>query len=79
MIEFVAGLPEFVKTSAKVLLAAPFAFHGWNGVRHLVWDMGKCTFAFPFLSFFFHSVAMDFFCFLSFLCALDEADLTVTI
>ncbi|KAH0833396.1 cytochrome b subunit of succinate dehydrogenase, Sdh3p [Lanmaoa asiatica] len=41
VIEFVAGLPDYVKTSAKVVLAAPFAFHGWNGVRHLVWDMGK--------------------------------------
>lgn len=44
VIELVAGLPDYVKTSAKVLLAAPFAFHGWNGVRHLAWDLGKCTF-----------------------------------
>ncbi|KAG8212839.1 cytochrome b subunit of succinate dehydrogenase, Sdh3p [Butyriboletus roseoflavus] len=42
VIEFVAGLPDYVKTSAKVVLAAPFAFHTWNGVRHLAWDMGKC-------------------------------------
>ncbi|KAN0092549.1 succinate dehydrogenase [Tylopilus felleus] len=41
VIELVAGLPDYVKTSAKVLLAAPFAFHGWNGVRHLAWDLGK--------------------------------------
>ena len=43
VIEFVAGLPDYVKTSAKVVLAAPFAFHGWNGIRHLAWDMGKCV------------------------------------
>lgn len=43
VIEFVAGLPDYVKTSARVLLAAPFALHGWNGIRHLLWDTGKCT------------------------------------
>lgn len=42
MIAYVAGLPAYIKTSAKLVLAAPFAFHGWNGVRHLAWDMGKC-------------------------------------
>jgi len=41
VIETVASLPEYVKTTAKVVLAAPFAFHGWNGVRHLTWDLGK--------------------------------------
>jgi succinate dehydrogenase (ubiquinone) cytochrome b560 subunit len=30
-----------------VILAAPFAFHSLNGLRHLSWDMGKCT---PFLT-----------------------------
>ncbi|KAJ7811525.1 succinate dehydrogenase cytochrome b560 subunit, partial [Mycena olivaceomarginata] len=30
-----------VDTPAKALLAAPFAFHGLNGIRHLSWDMGK--------------------------------------
>ncbi|KAJ7816506.1 hypothetical protein B0H14DRAFT_3475287 [Mycena olivaceomarginata] len=32
VVEFYAG---------KALLAAPFAFHGLNGIRHLSWDMGK--------------------------------------
>ncbi|KAG9316085.1 cytochrome b subunit of succinate dehydrogenase, Sdh3p [Chiua virens] len=41
VIEFVAGVPDYLKTTAKVVLAAPFAFHGFNGVRHLVWDTGK--------------------------------------
>ncbi|KAG7452491.1 SDHC, cytochrome b subunit of succinate dehydrogenase [Guyanagaster necrorhizus] len=38
IIEFVAGLPEVVKFAGKTILAAPFAYHSWNGVRHLVWD-----------------------------------------
>ncbi|KAG6372184.1 cytochrome b subunit of succinate dehydrogenase, Sdh3p [Boletus reticuloceps] len=41
VIEFVTGLPDYVKTTGKLVLAAPFAFHGWNGVRHLAWDLGK--------------------------------------
>lgn len=43
VIEFVGALPEAVKYTGKVLLAAPFAMHSWNGVRHLVWDTGRCT------------------------------------
>lgn len=38
----ISGLPEAVKYSAKVVLAAPFAFHTFNGIRHLGWDIGKC-------------------------------------
>ncbi|KAI0763347.1 succinate dehydrogenase cytochrome b560 subunit [Trametes elegans] len=41
VIEFVAGLPDAVKYAGKAILAAPFAFHSWNGLRHLSWDMGK--------------------------------------
>ncbi|CAK5270312.1 unnamed protein product [Mycena citricolor] len=41
LIEFVTGLPDAVKYSAKAILAAPFAFHSLNGVRHLLWDAGK--------------------------------------
>ena len=44
VIEFIAGLPDAVKYSGKVVLAAPFAFHSFNGLRHLGWDMGKCEF-----------------------------------
>jgi succinate dehydrogenase (ubiquinone) cytochrome b560 subunit len=43
VVEFVAGLPDGVKYAGKALLAAPFAFHGLNGIRHLGWDMGKCA------------------------------------
>ena len=42
VVEFVSGLPDAVKYAGKVILAAPFAFHSWNGLRHLSWDMGKC-------------------------------------
>ncbi|XP_015706608.1 succinate dehydrogenase cytochrome b560 subunit, mitochondrial isoform X2 [Coturnix japonica] len=27
--------------SAKFALVFPFSYHTWNGIRHLVWDMGK--------------------------------------
>ncbi|KAI0294878.1 hypothetical protein B0F90DRAFT_1639050 [Multifurca ochricompacta] len=41
IIEFAAGLPEWVKVVEKTILAAPFAFHSFNGLRHLTWDTGK--------------------------------------
>ncbi|KAL0945343.1 hypothetical protein HGRIS_000841 [Hohenbuehelia grisea] len=41
VVEFVAGLPDVVKYAGKTLLAAPFAFHSLNGLRHLAWDMTK--------------------------------------
>lgn len=36
-----AALPVAVKILAKATMAFPFAFHALNGVRHLVWDIGK--------------------------------------
>lgn len=36
-----AALPVAVKVLAKAGMAFPFAFHGLNGIRHLVWDFGK--------------------------------------
>ena len=42
IIEFAAGLPEWFKIVEKTILAAPFAFHSLNGLRHLAWDAGKC-------------------------------------
>jgi succinate dehydrogenase (ubiquinone) cytochrome b560 subunit len=44
VVETIAGLPEGVKYAGKAILAAPFAFHSFNGLRHLGWDMVKCTF-----------------------------------
>jgi succinate dehydrogenase (ubiquinone) cytochrome b560 subunit len=43
VVEFVAGLPDAVKYGGKALVALPFTFHSFNGLRHLTWDMGKCT------------------------------------
>ncbi|CAH2327199.1 succinate dehydrogenase cytochrome b560 subunit, mitochondrial [Pelobates cultripes] len=28
--------------SAKFALAFPITYHTWNGIRHLIWDLGKC-------------------------------------
>lgn len=36
-----AALPLAAKVGAKMLMAYPFAFHMFNGIRHLVWDFGK--------------------------------------
>ncbi|KAG8951313.1 cytochrome b subunit of succinate dehydrogenase, Sdh3p [Tulasnella sp. 424] len=41
IVELVHSLPEWAKVSFKTLLAAPFAYHAWNGVRHLAWDSVK--------------------------------------
>uniref|UniRef100_A0A8D0GQZ2 Succinate dehydrogenase cytochrome b560 subunit, mitochondrial n=1 Tax=Sphenodon punctatus TaxID=8508 RepID=A0A8D0GQZ2_SPHPU len=32
--------PALIYT-AKFALAFPFTYHTWNGVRHLMWDLGK--------------------------------------
>lgn len=36
-----AAWPLLLKISAKFLVALPFTFHGLNGLRHLLWDVGK--------------------------------------
>jgi len=41
VVELVGSLPESVKYAGKAILAAPFAFHSLNGLRHLAWDSGK--------------------------------------
>ena len=48
VVDFVAGLPDAVKYGGKAILAAPFAFHSFNGLRHLSWDMGKCEYSLRF-------------------------------
>jgi succinate dehydrogenase (ubiquinone) cytochrome b560 subunit len=35
------SLPVLAKVGLKGLVAFPFTFHSFNGVRHLVWDLGK--------------------------------------
>lgn len=36
-----AALPVATKVGVKALMAYPFVFHAFNGIRHLVWDFGK--------------------------------------
>ncbi|KAI4118284.1 MAG: hypothetical protein LQ345_001628 [Seirophora villosa] len=36
-----AELPTLVKGGLKFLVALPFTFHSFNGVRHLIWDSGR--------------------------------------
>lgn len=36
-----ASWPVLAKVFAKFVVAMPFTFHSFNGVRHLVWDMGR--------------------------------------
>jgi succinate dehydrogenase (ubiquinone) cytochrome b560 subunit len=36
-----AAWPMLLKVAAKFAVAMPFTFHSINGVRHLVWDLGK--------------------------------------
>ncbi|KAG8922836.1 cytochrome b subunit of succinate dehydrogenase, Sdh3p [Tulasnella sp. 418] len=43
IVEFVHSLPEWTKLTGKTLLAAPFVFHSFNGIRHLSWDAVKLT------------------------------------
>ncbi|KAI9740540.1 MAG: hypothetical protein M1834_005121 [Cirrosporium novae-zelandiae] len=33
--------PLLAKVAVKMSLALPFTFHSFNGLRHLMWDMGK--------------------------------------
>ena len=44
LVQIVHDTPVWLKGSIKLLFAAPFTFHSFNGVRHLLWDVGygKC-------------------------------------
>jgi succinate dehydrogenase (ubiquinone) cytochrome b560 subunit len=35
------ALPFAAKFAVKLGVAMPFTYHAFNGVRHLIWDMGK--------------------------------------
>lgn len=41
MCEFVSAAPLPLVLMGKFVLAAPFAYHLFNGIRHLIWDMGR--------------------------------------
>jgi len=43
VVEFVQGLPDGAKYLGKTILALPFTFHSFNGLRHLAWDTVKCA------------------------------------
>nr|AQT27053.1 succinate dehydrogenase subunit C [Ramularia collo-cygni] len=36
-----AAWPMFLQVATKMIVALPFTFHSFNGVRHLVWDTAK--------------------------------------
>ena len=38
LVSGMASLPVALKVGLKGVAAFPFAFHSWNGIRHLVWD-----------------------------------------
>jgi len=39
--EAFGAMPDAAKVGIKGMLALPFTYHAWNGVRHLIWDTGK--------------------------------------
>jgi succinate dehydrogenase (ubiquinone) cytochrome b560 subunit len=41
LVQLVADLPTWFKGSVKLALAGAFTLHSYNGIRHLMWDMGK--------------------------------------
>ncbi|KAF8311694.1 cytochrome b560 subunit of succinate dehydrogenase, partial [Clavulina sp. PMI_390] len=43
VIELVQSFPEWLKLSAKAIIALPFTFHSFNGLRHLGWDLVRGT------------------------------------
>ncbi|ORY01843.1 hypothetical protein K493DRAFT_312237 [Basidiobolus meristosporus CBS 931.73] len=42
LVSTVGALPVGVKVAGKFILAWPFMYHSFNGIRHLVWDAGRC-------------------------------------
>ncbi|XP_019867749.2 succinate dehydrogenase cytochrome b560 subunit, mitochondrial [Aethina tumida] len=41
-IDALQSFPAPVLLGVKFCLSFPMAYHFWNGIRHLMWDMGKC-------------------------------------
>ena len=41
MTQFISELPSAIVLMSKVAIAAPFTYHFWNGIRHLIWDTGR--------------------------------------
>ena len=40
LIQLAHDMPAWATGSIKTLFAVPFAFHTYNGIRHLAWDTG---------------------------------------
>lgn len=41
LVALFSALPVAAQVLLKTLAAFPFAFHSWNGIRHLIWDSGR--------------------------------------
>jgi succinate dehydrogenase (ubiquinone) cytochrome b560 subunit len=41
MVAAMASLPVAAKILLKTTLALPFTYHSFNGLRHLMWDLGR--------------------------------------
>jgi len=41
MIAAFGSLPIVVKAALKFFISMPFTYHGFNGVKHLIWDTGR--------------------------------------
>jgi succinate dehydrogenase (ubiquinone) cytochrome b560 subunit len=41
LLDFYTSLPGWAHVAFKAVASFPFAFHAWNGVRHLIWDSGR--------------------------------------
>jgi succinate dehydrogenase (ubiquinone) cytochrome b560 subunit len=41
MVAAMGALPLAAKVLLKTTLALPFTYHAMNGIRHLMWDLGR--------------------------------------
>lgn len=41
LVALYSAIPVVGQVALKALASFPFAFHAWNGIRHLIWDSGR--------------------------------------
>lgn len=41
MVAAFGALPLAAKIALKTTMALPFTYHSFNGLRHLMWDLGR--------------------------------------
>ena len=41
MVAAFGALPVAAKVVLKTIMALPFTYHSFNGIRHLTWDLGR--------------------------------------